>query len=130
MSTIEQLKDLEAKLSEKRDAAARRLESFENDLTALRRTISIIEPGQQGKASNQDIGVTVAEIESMTQLNALVYIAQKNNNQMHVTTARHLLLEAGLLTNTDTASSVINTTISRSGKFDPVKRGVYQLIVR
>ena len=130
MSTIEQLKDLEAKLSEKRDAAARRLESFENDLTALRRTISIIEPGQQGKASNQDIGVTVAEIESMTQLNALVYIAQKNNNQLHVTPARHLLLEAGLLTNTDTASSVINTTISRSGKFDPVKRGVYQLIVR
>ena len=51
MSTIEQLQDLEAKLSEKRDAAARRLESFENDLAALRRTISIIEPGQQGKAS-------------------------------------------------------------------------------
>jgi hypothetical protein len=64
---------------------------------------------------------------NMTQLEALVRIAEKNNSIVNVAEARRILLLAGLMSEKN-SPTIFHTVITRSGKFEAVNRGQYWLV--
>jgi hypothetical protein len=74
-------------------------------------------------------GMIGLNLGGKTQLEALIAIARANNNLLIVRQARRLMTKAGLFTNPKNASSVIFTTIGRSGRFKPAGvKGQYILL--
>lgn len=64
----------------------------------------------------------------MTQIDALMAIANASNGSFKVQNAKRLMLEAGLIANPKNADSIIYTLIARSGEFEKVKPGEYKLV--
>lgn len=117
---IEELTRLYEKLQAKRDRLREQLESAEREFEAVSTTMRLVGQGSPT--------VNLVNIEGMTQLQALIAIARANNNRVSVRTARRMMEKAGLFKNAKNASSVLFTTINRSGKFERESSGVYRLV--
>jgi len=72
--------------------------------------------------------IDVASLRGMKQLEALTRIAQHNGGQLRTTTAKKLLVQAGLISNPKNANNILFAVIQRSGKFERVEPGVYRLV--
>jgi hypothetical protein len=124
MSTNSQLREevfkLYERLQSRRELLKEQLADVEKEFEAVSITVKLLglpTPGMSGLA-----------LEGMTQLEALIAIAKANNNILIVKVARRLMTKAGLFKNPKNASSVLFTTIGRSGRFKSVGKGQYMLL--
>lgn len=69
----------------------------------------------------------VDSLVGLTQLQALLKIANKNGGRFRVQEARRLMTQAGLIKSRKNASSILYTLIARSGIFQKVAPGEYEI---
>jgi hypothetical protein len=117
----DEVSKLYEKLQVKRDKLREQLVEVEKEFEAVSTTLKLM-----GLPAP---GVSNVNLSGKTHLEALIEIAKANGNNLVVKTARRLMTRAGLFGNPKNASSVIFTAISRSGKFRPLSKGKYELII-
>jgi len=86
---------------------------------------AVLASPHHGKA----VAIDVASLRGMKQLDALRKIAQQGGGTLQTTTAKRLLLQAGLIKNPKNANNILFSVINRSGLFERVEPGVYRLKV-
>jgi hypothetical protein len=69
----------------------------------------------------------VAKLRGLTQVQAVVSIATANNGIVRAQDAKHMLIKAGVMRSTKNSNTVIHAVIKRSGRFERVGVGTYQL---
>lgn len=115
---VDEVTKLYERLQDKRDKLREQLEGVEKEFEAVSTTLRLM--GQLTPAQN-------INLSGLSQLDALVAIAKANDNKLVVKTARRLMVKAGFFRSTKHASSILFTTINRSGKFEREAPGVYKL---
>lgn len=128
-TTLNNLLELKSRLEAARDRFSKRLDDIARQLNSVSETIDLIggNASQKG-ASSVDLHVSPDEVREMTQLQALIHIAEKNNGRLRVAPARLLIVKAGIMKAGKNASNVLFSAIDRSERFERIKRGVYKLL--
>ncbi len=75
----------------------------------------------------QDHNWNRAVLKGLTQIEALVEHARVNNGLLRLPYARRDMIDAGLIRTPKNAPGIISILISRSDRFERLKRGVYRL---
>ena len=121
-SAAEELARMYENLQAKRDRLQEQLDEVTKDFEAVAHSLKLMGAPTPGMSN--------LNLSNMTHLEALIAIAKANDNVLVVKTARRLMNKAGLFKNPQNASSVLFTTISRSGKFRavPDSKGKYELV--
>ena len=114
---IDELTKVLDRLQFKRDRLREQLKDIESQYETISGALRVL-----GHTS-MDVDLT-----GKTQLEALIAIAKSNKNELAVRAARRVMNRFGLFANAKNASSIIHTTITRSGKFERIKPGVYRLL--
>ena len=114
---IDELMKVLEKLQLKRDRLKEQLSEAEKECDAISAALKVL--------GHTSIDV---DLNGMTQIEALIAIASVNNNELSVKAARRQMARFGLFKNAENASSIIHTAITRSGRFERVRSGVYRLI--
>jgi hypothetical protein len=105
-----------------------RLKQAEERVAALALTIQLLDNSPSTTAEDNPY---IKEFKGMTQVAALVKIARDNGtNRFKLQDAKKLLLEAGLIRSKKNASTILFTTIQRSGRFRRVAPGEYEVITK
>lgn len=121
---LQEQRDLEAR----REAIDRELERVQRDIIALRTTLEIyrrfahLPPKDMEEELAQELG-------SLTQLQSLVLLAQRNGGIVRTKEAARLLLRVGKISNPRNAYNIVQHLLSDSGRFERVAAGVYQLLI-
>lgn len=108
------------KLLIKRDKLKEQLNEVEKEFDAVHTTLKLMGLPTPGMSN--------LNLAGKTHLEALIEIARANAGLLVVKTARRLMTRANMFTNPKNASSVLFTAISRSGKFQSIGKGKYELI--
>lgn len=118
------LDEMAEMLAEERE----RLKTFRAGVTRVRERIRHLEATIQMYRRRHQMSepVRASDLKGKTQLEALLFLAEKNNGQFTVAEAKRLLLEAEMLSRRN-PSTILYTLIRRSDRFDKVKAGVYKL---
>lgn len=106
------------RLQETRDKLREKLAAVEQEFEAVSTTLRLM--GHLSPAQN-------VNLSGLSQLDAIVAIAKANDGKLVVKTARRHMVRAGYFKNTKHASSILFTTINRSGRFERESPGVYKL---
>ena len=128
--TIDELSRLIDHLHAERDRAETRLQQIGDEISAVEQTIDIYRRRGSKLPAEPLPNVNAGEFRGLSQLDALILIANKHGGRFKVSPARKLMVEAGLFKNPDNASGAIHTVIQRSDRFERVKKGTYRLIAR
>ena len=128
-NSVRRVHELRERLKAKRDSLSSNLAKVEEELLAVSKTLDLLEEKRTRISPGQriNLGVRPEELNGMTQLQAVIHIALKNNGLLKVSPVRRLLVQSGLLGSGKNASRILYSAIDRSGKFESVKRGEYQL---
>ena len=128
-SQIDQLTTLRDRLQTRKTKLAQKLAEVDEQLKAVSLTLSLLSRSEEHETEVDDaVAVLPREIQGMTQLEALAYIARKNNNRIRIIDAKKLLSKAGLMKLTKNSYGVLYTVINRSGKFKHSGPGEYELL--
>lgn len=111
------------------------IEDVDRKLNAVNTTIAILtgEPSlplverlarQQQQAVSS---VKPEQLHGLTQVLALMRIAEANNGRFYTSEAKRLLLESGLMMRTKNSNNILFSVINRSGKFRRVTPGLYEV---
>jgi len=105
-----------------------RLEQVAVEIRAVKQTIDIYR--RKGNRLPQEPlpNVKASELQGLSQLDALILIAERHGKRFKVTPARRLMVEAELFKNPQNASGALHTLIQRSGRFEKINKGEYRLI--
>jgi hypothetical protein len=124
--------DLE-RLKQRLEKEVRKLESQLGEATkqlfAVNTTLSLL----TGKNvyvtfTSPEANISPNDLSGLTMLEAMAKIARANSNRLKLTTAKDLLVRAGVTKSPKNANNIIATTIKRSGMFRKVGRGEYELV--
>lgn len=118
---MEHLGTLETKRGQLVQEIDKEIEHVRATITSLRDAAPQNEP-----AIRQDMSL-IATIASMTQVQALVAIARRQNGLIRAQEAKRLLIDAGRMRKTKNSTSVIHSVIIRSERFERVNPGEYRL---
>jgi hypothetical protein len=121
ISAAEQLNKLYEERKSKCDRLRTQLAEVEKELEAIGTTLRLM--GYMAPSSTLGL-----DLHGMTQLAALIAIAQANGGILTVKTARRMMLKAGMFGNPKNSSSILFTTISRSKRFEKMESGKYRLL--
>lgn len=121
------------RLKQKLEKQVRQLESelgnAQQQLVAVNTTLSLL-TGKSMYVTFADDNVSPNDLSGLTMQQAMEKIAQTNGNRLKLTTAKELLVRAGITKSPKNANNIIATTIKRSGMFRKVGRGEYELVER
>jgi hypothetical protein len=126
-----------AELKRELDIVTRQLESVSTTLELLDEANSEqpnlsaeLEGGSKVLDFERDrtIGIDVAGLHGLTQIDALKKIAQHSGGTLYLTVAKQILLKAGLISNPKNANNIVFSVVQRSGAFERLDRGLYRLI--
>jgi len=121
------LLELRKSLTERRDALVSKLRLMEQQLQSVNTTIDLLGIGSF-QLDLSDSLQNLPDLKGLTQLEALIKLAQANNNHLKMTTARMALLKTGLCMSPKNAYNIIFNVIKRSEKFKKISPGEYELI--
>ena len=115
------------------DKVNKRIERIRATLTdaeqtreALQRTLDFyLQPPSKAPRAHQD--VSSEDLRNMKLKEAVSYLAERNAGEFHSTTARGLLIEAGVIHEAN-ARQTIYQLLSTWNLFESVRRGVYRLV--
>lgn len=116
----DEVSHLYEKLLIKRDKLKEQLNEVEKEFEAVSTTLKLMGLPTPGMSN--------LNLDGKTHLEALIEIARANGGLLVVKTARRLMTRAKMFTTPKNASSVLFTAISRSGKFQSIGKGKYELI--
>lgn len=120
LHVADEVSKLYEKLLIKRDKLKEQLSEVEKEFEAVHTTLKLMGLPTPGMSN--------LSLAGKTHLEALVEIAKANGGLLVVKMARRLMTRANMFTNPKNASSVLFTAISRSGKFQSIGKGKYELI--
>ena len=126
--TTDELSRLIDSLYRERDKTQNRLEQVADEIRAVEQTIDIYR--RKGNRLPQEPlpNVKTSELQGLSQLDALILIAERHGKRFKVTPVRRLMVDAGLFKNPQNASGALHTLIQRSGRFEKINKGEYRLI--
>jgi len=124
--SLDQLIALRERLQARKTKAGQRFAELEKQVEAVTVTINLLKRGEEPEESNA--GVAARELQDMTQLQAIIYIAQHNDNRVRIVDAKKLLTKAGIMKLTKNSYGVLYTVITRSGRFKRCGPGEYELL--
>jgi len=123
------LEGLKKRLTQRAERLRGELQQVDDDLRCASRTIELLRHG--GLEGSQDEAWPEAylrEFEGMTQIQALVKMAQDSgNNTVKVSEARKLFMVAGLSKSKKNVTNILHSTLDSSEKFRKVAPGEYEL---
>lgn len=115
-------------LEDKFDRLKSTLSEIAHTIEFLRGTLQHFNPEpKRYPRKQQAINVSVEDLAGKNIEEALIYIAEHNNNIINSRVARSLLVEAGILRGTQT-SHTLWSHISESNRFEQIRRGCYGLV--
>jgi hypothetical protein len=122
-----------SELKRELDVITHQLESVSTTLELLDDSDAVNTEENAGASAFGVVGsvpsnVDVSSLRGLTQVDALKLIAEHNGGQFYTSTAKRLLLQAGLIKNPKNANNIIFSVVQRSGAFERVTPGVYRLI--
>jgi hypothetical protein len=124
----EELEEIKTELAEQVEKLRSQLKMAEARLAAIVLTIEVWKSKSSAKAIESN--PLVKELRGMTQVQALIHLAKHNgNNRFRISEAKKILMEAGVVKSKKNASTILFTTIQRSGKFVRVAPGEYSVFV-
>ena len=129
-NSVKRIYELKERLEAKKIVLSSNLVRVEEELRAVSKTLDLLDEKRTRtrRGQNVNLGVRPEELKGMTQLQALVHIAGRNNHILETSPARLLLIEAGLLRDGKNSSRTLYLTVDRSNRFQSVKRGHYVLL--
>ena len=107
-------------LHDRREKLQQQLEAVEKEFQAVSTTLKLM--------GLPTPGMSRLDLSGLSHIQALVAIATENNGILIVKTARRLMEKAGLFKTAKNASSILFTAITRSGLFERLEAGKYQLL--
>jgi hypothetical protein len=123
---LDRLFQLRERLGTKCTRLSDKLDEAKTQFSAVCLTIELLCGNEEREAP---LPVAPRELQGMTQLEAMVYMARKNSGRLKTKDAARLLLEAGLMRKTKNSYNIAYTVIRRSEKFKPSGiAGEYELI--
>ena len=116
------------RLEVKRKRLTEQLAENTRQLEAAKLTLSLIR--RKGAPEAEEIPIVSSkEIQNMSQLDAMIYMAKRGNNKIKIVAARDALRRAGKMSGKPKNHYNIITTIAkRSGLFQNCGRGEYELL--
>ena len=124
---VKRVYELKQRLEAKEATLSSNLVRVKEELQAVSKTLDLLEEKRIKPGQRVNLGVRPEELKGLTHLEALVYIAVKNNNILKTSPARLLLIEAGLLRQGKNSSRTLYLAVDRSDRFESVKRGEYRV---
>ena len=102
------------------------LRKLEEQIAALNTSIALLQEHDESHASvltlaqfktsvESDYDSLVQSVRGKTQIAAMVLIARRNDNKLHLRTAKKVLMAAGILNSKRNASNILYNAIIRSG---------------
>jgi len=123
----EELEQIKTELAGQADRLRSQLKDTEAHLAAIVLAIEVWKSKSKSKAVESN--PLVKELRGMTQVQALIHLAKHNgNNRFRIKDAKKILMEAGVVKSKKNASTILFTTIQRSGKFMRVAPGEYEIL--
>ena len=93
---------------------------------ALQRTLDFyLQPPSKAPRAHQDVNSD--DLRNMKLKEAVSYLAERNGGEFHSTTARDLLIEAGVIQEAHSRQTIYQM-LSTWNAFENVRRGVYRLV--
>jgi hypothetical protein len=135
---IEQLKSDEASLRRKIEEMKGPLAQAEEDLRNVAGAIAFYERSAAPKAlafantPSQSASVTAfspSALRGMTHKQAAIAIAKHNGGIIHAQSAKHLMIQAGIMRETKNSTRMVHNAIIGSERFDRIAPGTFRLRV-
>jgi len=133
-ATYSDLIALRSALEVKHSELQSQLESAAQDLKSVSRTLALLDESHfKPDPSSELASPTVAPIdtlsvEGLSQIDALVKIAQHGGGRLNLSEARRIIVQAGLTSSKKNISNILFNVVNRSGRFKRIEPGIYELI--
>ena len=125
---IEPVLALREQLRLKRNRLVEKLAEVDKELESAGVIIRLL-GHKDVEAAEEAIGIAPRELSGMTQMDAIVHLAKKNNNRVKIIVAKQLLSSAGLLNGAKKNHyNILSTIIKRSELFEHIGPGEFELI--
>ena len=125
---LDQLTALRDSLMAKKTRLSEKLAEVEKHLEAVKTTIALLDHGEEKDQETRPV-IPPRELHGMTQLDALIHVAKRNNNRVQIADAKKLLSKGGLMNGSPKNwYNILFTIIKRSEKFKHVGPGEYELL--
>jgi hypothetical protein len=122
---IEPVLALREQLRLKRNKLAEKLAEVDKELDSANVIIRLL--GYKD-VEPEAIGLAPKELSGMTQMDAILHLAKKNNNRIKIIVAKQLLSSAGMLNGAKKNHyNILSTIIKRSELFEHVGPGEFEL---
>ncbi len=132
MTTPNTLMDLRSRIKAQRALHEEALQNDNKDLEAVERTLVIMHRYLGVKEESPEkpklIKFRPEDFAGLSQLDAIVLLAEKSGGVVKIQDARRMLIEARLTQSKGHVSQVVTGTIIRSKRFDWAAPGTYRLI--
>lgn len=116
------------RLQAKYERLTEKISELTDQLEAIDTFIGLMRQGGDLEVQEATPLVSPKELQGMTQLDAVAYMAKRNNGRIKITVARDLLKRAHLMGATKNGYNIVSTIIKRSGRFTHSGRGEYELV--
>lgn len=131
-STYKRLVSLRDKLEERHRAVRKEAEEVASNLEAVSKTLALLDSDKPEEEENEgesqdEARVDLTSLRGLTQIEALVKIAQHRGGKFLLSDAKRILVQAGMIKTPKNAGPIIFNVIQRSDRFRRVESGVYEL---
>lgn len=137
-SIVNQLRTDEKALQEKLEKLRQPIAQLEADLQHIRGAIEfyqrscsknvISKIAEEVKEFSESIAAASAvRLKGLSHEAAAIAIAKSNGGMVRTQQAKHLMIKAGIMSNTKNSTNMAHNAIQRSGKFERISPGEYRL---
>lgn len=130
----DRLESRQAEIKRELETVTKKLDSVSTTLAMLNESEELFNESSEAEFSLHEAadrsGIDVGSLRGMTQVQALRKIAEHGGGQFETTTAKRLLLQAGLISNPKNANNILFAVIQRNDEFERVSRGVYRIATK
>lgn len=130
---VQYLADHKKKLLEKRERLVLPLQEIEQEIEHVTATLRSLQRPAPAPLPKGDINFSaiqdfpIGKLRKLTQVQALVQIANHFGGIVKAQEAKRLLIRAGVMRETKNSTNIIHAVIIRSEKFEKVRPGEYKL---
>ncbi|MFZ0418378.1 MAG: hypothetical protein WAM04_09740 [Candidatus Sulfotelmatobacter sp.] len=125
--TIKFLTDHRKSLLEKRERLYRPLQEVDQEIEHIDGTLRSLQRPAVTVTGTITIDFPIGKLRKLTQVQALMVIANHYGGTFKAQEAKRLLIRAGVMRETKNSSNIIHAVIVRSEKFEKVRPGEYRL---
>jgi hypothetical protein len=125
--TIKFLTDHRKALLERREKLYRPLQELDQEIEHIDGTLRSLQKPAVSVTATVSFDFPIGKLRKLTQVQALMVIANHYGGTFKAQEAKRLLIKAGVMRETKNSTNVIHAVIIRSEKFERVRPGEYRL---